>query len=270
MKNTDGIVTHYVSSEKDITSAKLAEHEIKQLNEELENRVIQRTMQLENANKELEAFSYSVSHDLRAPLRGIDGFANILVKEYHEKLDDQGKDYLQRIRKASQKMGFLIEDMLKLSRINRVEFSLGECNLSEVALSVSKELHEASPERQIDFIIEENMKVHGDQNLLTIVLQNLIGNAIKYTKYQSRTKIEVGSMMREGKTVYFVRDNGVGFDMKYVDKLFGAFQRLHPVEEFEGTGIGLATVQRIIHRHGGAVWAEGEINKGAAFYFSLS
>lgn len=254
---------------EDISDHKKAEAEIKALNETLEQKVIDRTNQLEAVNKELESFSYSVSHDLRAPLRGIDGFSRILQKDFTETLNDQGLDYLARIRKASQTMGQLIDDMLKLSRVTKAEMKIEKVNLSEIVTSITNEFKELSLARKAEFVIQSNIEVSGDKNLLRIALQNLISNAWKYSSKNDSTKIEFGKTIQEDSTVYFIRDNGVGFNMKYVNKLFGAFQRLHSVSEFEGTGIGLATVNRIIVKHGGSIWAEAEINKGASFYFKL-
>jgi light-regulated signal transduction histidine kinase (bacteriophytochrome) len=237
---------------RDITLRKKSEIEIKKLNEEL------------------KAFSYSVSHDLRAPLRSIDGFSNIILKNYGHLLDDQGKDYLNRVMNASRHMGQLIDDMLKLSRLTRVGINIELINLSSIAESVSTELRNSNPERKADFIIQPEMMVNADPNLMRIAIENLLGNAWKYSNRQIETKIEFGTFInKDNKTVFFIHDNGVGFDMKYVNKLFGAFQRLHGTAEFEGSGIGLATVQRIIHRHGGTIWAEGEINNGATFCFML-
>jgi light-regulated signal transduction histidine kinase (bacteriophytochrome) len=239
------------------------------LNEELEQRVIDRTTQLEAANKELEAFSYSVSHDLRAPLRSIDGFSQALLEEYQEKLDDTGKGYLERVRKATQKMGFLIDDLLKLSRVTRSEFNLEAVDLSEMVHAIAAANQRNQPDRTVDVIVQEGLSVRGDPYLLRIALTNLMDNAWKFTGKEAEPRIEFGAAVEDGVTLYFIRDNGVGFDMAYADKLFGAFQRLHTLQEFPGTGIGLATVKRIINRHDGHIWAEGEIGNGATFYFTL-
>jgi len=225
--------------------------------------------ELEEANRELEAFSYSVSHDLRAPLRSMDGFSQMLLEDYADKLDDQGKDYLRRIRAASQRMSQLINDLLTLSRISRADMHFEELNLTAMVKEIAAELRQSQPERDVEFIIEPNVKAYGDSHLLRIVLENLLSNAWKFTSKHKSAIIEFGVKEHDGKTVYFVRDDGAGFDMAYVDKLFVPFQRLHEQDEFEGTGIGLATVQRIVHRHGGTVWAEGEVEKGATFYFTL-
>jgi len=225
--------------------------------------------ELEEANRELEAFSYSVSHDLRAPLRSIDGFSQMLLEDYADKLDDKGKDYLRRIRAASQRMSQLINDLLTLSRISRADMHFEELNLTAMVEEITAELRQSQPERDVEFIIEPNVKAYGDSHLLRIVLENLLSNAWKFTSKHKSAIIEFGVKEHDGKTVYFVRDDGAGFDMAYVDKLFVPFQRLHEQDEFEGTGIGLATVQRIVHRHGGTVWAEGEVEKGATFYFTL-
>jgi PAS domain S-box-containing protein len=225
--------------------------------------------ELEQANKELEAFSYSVSHDLRAPLRSIDGFSQALLEDYEDKLEAQGKDYLRRVRAASQRMSQLIDDLLSLSRITRAEMRYEKVNLSVLAESIAAELQETQPERQVKFVIEEDITAYGDSHLLRVVLENLLSNAWKFTSKHPRAKIEFGATQHEDKPVYFVRDDGAGFDMAYIDKLFVPFQRLHAETEFPGTGIGLATVQRIVRRHGGSVGAEGEVEKGATFYFTL-
>ncbi len=229
--------------------------------------------ELEVTNRELEAFSYSVSHDLRAPLRSIDGFSQILLEDYADELDEEGKDYLGRVRAASQRMGRLIDDLLGLSRVTRGALRREGVNLSSLAQEVADGLGESRPDRDVDFEIEEGIEVHGDPRLIRVALTNLIGNAFKFTEREKRAKISFGQdrkLSQLGRVpVYYVRDNGAGFDMEYADKLFGAFQRLHGTNEFEGTGIGLATVQRIVHRHGGRVWAEGEVGRGATFFFTL-
>ncbi|RFC37369.1 MAG: His Kinase A (phospho-acceptor) domain-containing protein [Candidatus Nitrotoga sp. LAW] len=242
---------------------------LRRVSVELEDQVTQRTIQLAAANQELEAFSYSVSHDLRAPLRSIDGFSRALLDDYSVQLDEVGKDYLQRVRAATQRMGQLIDDMLKLSRVTRSEMNFETVNLSVLAQTVADELQQAQPERRVEFVCMPGMTVRGDAHLLKIALENLLGNAWKFTSKREDARIKMGVTHQVGASVYFIRDNGAGFDMAYVGKLFSAFQRLHAMAEFSGTGIGLATVQRIIHRHGGRVWAEGELGKGATFYFTL-
>jgi light-regulated signal transduction histidine kinase (bacteriophytochrome) len=229
----------------------------------------QRTLELETSNKELESFSYSISHDLRAPLRSMDGFSLALMEDYGDKLDATAKEYLQFIRSSSQLMGQLIDDILNLSRITRAEVHLNKVDLSELANEVVDDLKRLNPERRVYFIINSQLEGYGDRNLLKLVLQNLLGNAFKFTGKQPEARIEFGTTYCNGEMAYFVRDNGVGFDMAYANKLFKPFQRLHRPEEFSGTGIGLASVQRIISRLGGRVWAEGKEGRGAVFYFTL-
>ena len=238
--------------------------------DDLDRRVQQRTTQLTAANKELEAFSYSVSHDLRAPLRAIDGFSQALIEDYGETIDEEGKKSLQRIRAATQRMGQLIDDLLNLARVSRGEMSNERFNVSDIAGSVAVELQKTDPGRVVDLRIEEGLEATGDPRLLRVVLENLLGNAWKFTSKRTSACIEFGETSTETGTAYFVRDNGAGFDPAYTNKLFGAFQRLHSATDFSGTGVGLATVQRIVHRHGGIIWAEGKVDHGATFYFTLS
>ena len=224
---------------------------------------------LKAANRELEAFSYSVSHDLRAPLRSIDGFSRALLEDYLDRLDEKGKDYLNRVCRASQRMGQLIDDMLILSRVVRAEMHYEEVDLSAMAREISSNLGNSRSEHRVEFIIQEGLTATGDARLLKMAMENLLGNAWKFTEKHSSAKIEFGAKRENGKQVFFVRDDGAGFDMAYVNKLFQPFQRLHELAEFSGTGVGLANVKRIIQRHGGDIWAEGAIERGAAFYFSI-
>lgn len=266
----EGKPYQYVAIRHDITERKQAELELRQLKDELEQRVVERTAQLEMANKELESFSYSISHDLRAPLRSIDGFSKLVMAEQATSLDEEGQRYLSYIRENSQRMGQLIDDLLKLSRVSRAEIEKQPVHLSEVAQQLAAELQRQEPDRTVEFRIKDNIMAEGDPTLLRAVLQNLIGNAWKFTSKIQNAVIEFDFKIENGLKVYFVRDNGAGFDPQYATKLFGAFQRLHAMDEFSGTGIGLATVKRIIVRHGGEVWAEGVPNQGATFYFTLA
>jgi len=226
--------------------------------------------ELEQKNKELEAFSYSVSHDLRAPLRSIDGFSKSLIEDYSDKLDEKGKNYLQRVCAAAQRMGELIDDLLQLSRVGRTELQRRHVDLSTLACTVVDELRRATPDRRVQVRISEGVVANADRRLLQVVFENLFGNAWKFTAPVAEAAIEFGIEQREGAPAYFIRDNGVGFDMAYIDTLFTPFRRLHSSAEFPGTGIGLATVHRIVERHGGRIWAEGLVDKGAAFFWTLS
>jgi len=229
----------------------------------------EKNKQLQVVNKELEAFSYSVSHDLRSPLLSIDGFSQALLEDYYDKLDEQGKDFLKRIKTAIQRMGQLIDDLLLLSRTVRYEMIKENVNLSNIVKKISDELRQRDQKRNVEFVIKEGIIANCDERLLTMVLQNFIENAWKFTSKHKSAKIEFGVKNVEGRIVYYIKDDGAGFDIKYVNKLFNPFQRLHSTTEFKGTGIGLASIQRIIHRHSGDVWAEGEVEKGATFYFTL-
>ena len=235
----------------------------------LETRVQERTAELEASNRELESFAYSVSHDLRAPLRAIDGFSQALLEEYYPRLDEQAREYLDRVSNAARRMARLIDDLLKLSRVTRANMRREPVNLSDMANEVVKEIRQAQPERDVTFVIGEGAESWGDPPLLRLALENLLDNAFKFTSKQPRARIEFGVREQDDQTAFFVKDDGVGFDMAYIGKLFTPFQRLHSRAEFPGTGIGLATVQRIIHRHGGRVWADGHLDQGATFYFTL-
>jgi light-regulated signal transduction histidine kinase (bacteriophytochrome) len=252
---------------------------VKQVNVELRNEIAERVRVeealrhaqavAEAAGKELEAFSYSVAHDLRAPLRGIDGFSQALLEDCADRLDADGKRYLEHVRGAAQHMGELIDDLLNLSRVTRAELRRERVNLSELARAVLARLQDAEPEREVEIVVQDGLVAQADPRLLDVVLTNLLGNAWKFTGKRAFARIEFATNGGEKPLVFFVRDNGAGFNAEYVGKLFGVFQRLHAAQEFEGTGIGLATVQRIVRRHGGRVWAEGEVGRGATFYFTL-
>jgi PAS domain S-box-containing protein len=261
---------------RDITERKEHEKRMENYKRELEEAVIQRTAELTNANaqltsvnKELEAFSYSVSHDLRTPLRAIDGFSQALQEDFADELDDEAKQHLARVRAGANRMSELIDDLLKLSRLTRMEMSVSPVDLSQIACEILADLAQNTPERRVKTSVVSGLIVQGDARLLRIVLENLLLNAWKFTSKRPDAEIRFGVSQTEHGLAYYVSDNGVGFDMAYANKLFGAFQRLHTLNEFEGTGIGLATVQRIIHRHGGMVWADGVLNEGATFYFTL-
>ncbi|AKJ03756.1 sensor histidine kinase [Archangium gephyra] len=254
----------------DITRRREAEAQVRQLNTELERRIAERTAQLEYSNRELEAFAYSVAHDLRAPLRSISNFTQALTEDCAGMIDATGRDYLQRIRASSQRMAELIDGILSLSRVNRTELVETNIDLSALARSITEQIQRWKPERTVNFQIQDGLVARGDVQLLRLVLENLLGNAWKFTREKPVAEIQFGVLPGEGgKRVYFVRDNGAGFDMEYQKKLFGVFQRLHTQQEFEGHGVGLATVQRIIRRHQGRVWGEGRVGEGATFYFTL-
>ncbi len=266
----NGKLQEWVGTADDIDDRRRALLEIQRLNAELELRVGERTAELERTNKELEAFSYSVSHDLRTPLRAIDGFSQALLEDYSAQLDDTGRDYLTRVRSGAQRMGHLIDDLLKLSRVSRLTLNQEAIDLSAIAEDIVKDLRESDPARVVDIKITSRLTAVGDKNLIRIALENLLNNAWKYSAKKAQPRIEFGMRQYKGEACYFVQDNGAGFDMAYAGKLFGAFQRLHDAKDFPGTGVGLATVQRIIHRHGGHIWAEAEVDKGSTFYFTLA
>jgi PAS domain S-box-containing protein len=254
---------------RDITGRKQAERAIRRFNEELEDRVRRRTAQLRASNEELQALSSSVSHDLRAPLRAMTGFSRILLEDYGERLDEAGQDYLRRVQEAGERMSMMIDDLLDLSRLMRREMRLEEVDLSALARDVAEHLRRVDPQRRARFAVAEGISVSGDAELLRVVVENLLENAWKFTSKKTEALIEFGAVGEGGGPVYYVRDNGVGFDEAYADKLLAPFQRLHGEGEFEGTGLGLSTVARIVRRHGGSLWAEGEVGRGATFFFTL-
>ena len=257
---------HLVSaSVRDVTERRRFELEIQDLNTTLQRRATE----LEVTNRELESFSYSVSHDLRAPLRTIDGFSLALLEDYREQLPSEAQNFLERVRTAAQRMAKLIDDLLQLSRISRVPVDPKPLDISALAQSIAEDLQQSEPARQVAFAIAPELKAHGDSQLVRIVMENLMNNAWKFTSKTAHAQIEIGGTNGKGPQVFYVRDNGAGFDMAYANKLFGAFQRLHAVTEFPGTGVGLATVQRIVHKHGGRIWAESVVDQGATFYFTL-
>jgi PAS domain S-box-containing protein len=259
----------FTSVQQELAERQRAETEVRKLNDELEQRVAERTTQLEEANKELEAFSYSVSHDLRAPLRSINGFSDILLKDFSDQIDPMGKNFLNKVAQSAHEMNELVDSMLKFSRLNRGELRRVQVDLSELATTILEQYQQVEPERPVAWRVSAGLSANADATLIRNVLENLLGNAWKYTSKTENAQITFGAEQKNGQVTYFIRDNGAGFDMKYADKLFGTFQRLHRTDEFPGHGIGLASVQRILHRHGGKIWAKAEVMKGATFFFTI-
>jgi PAS domain S-box-containing protein len=262
---TSGGKLHFLMTVDDITERKLAEIEVKGYQDHLE----EQTAKLEASNKELESFSYSVSHDLRAPLRHVSGYVELLNKRFQSELSEKGRHYLDSIADSVHVMGMLIDDLLQFSRSGRTEMRQSDLDMNEIVKEVIESLHKDNPDREIEWVKVKLPSVCGDEAMLRLVWINLLSNAVKFTRTRKKARIEIGVRREKKELVFFVRDNGVGFDMQYAQKLFGVFQRLHPTEEFEGTGIGLANAQRIVLRHGGRIWAEAEPDKGAVFYFSI-
>jgi light-regulated signal transduction histidine kinase (bacteriophytochrome) len=258
VRDKGGVITRWFGTCTNIDAVKSKEEGLRRASDEAAA-----------ANAELEAFSYSVAHDLRTPLRSIDGFSQALLEDNGPQLDDTGKSYLARVRAAAQRMAHLIDDLLSLARIGRAELHRGHVNLTPLVRAIGERLREAEPARDVELCVQDGLSVEGDGVLLAVVMDNLLGNAWKFTSQRPKARIEVGETSRDGQPVYFVRDDGAGFDMAHAGKLFVAFQRMHTVAEFPGTGIGLATVQRIIRRHGGELWAEGRVGEGATFFFTV-
>lgn len=268
-RNSAGDVVGAIAVGLDISKRVQGERETETRNRSLEDQLARRTEELREAESDMKSFSSSVSHDLRGPLRSISGFSLAVLDRYGDQLDDQGRAYLERVRNATHRMGSLIDDLTALSQVMQAELMLEPLDLGTMAKEQAAKLMAEDPERQCEFAIPEHVAAFGDEHLIAVLVDNLVGNAWKFSSKHSSARIEVGMEEQSGETVYFVKDDGAGFDMQYVDKLFLPFQRLHPADEFAGTGIGLATVKRIVQRHGGRIWAKGEVDKGAAVYFTL-